>query len=108
MAQRALRIEGLPESALDAAAAFHSDWLPQARALLAAPGPGEDLVLIFPSALYDHRAWRLAAVQGLARTASPRRVNAVVGDGAPAVDETVAWLARSPGVTGQLLELAPG
>jgi hypothetical protein len=142
MAQRVLRIEGLPAAALDAAAQFHAEWLPRARAMLDPPrngevaarsadgggsppgaarvagplhhpsdGPppraGEDLVLVFPSAQKDHRAWRLAAVQGLAREAAPYRVNGIVGDAEEVIAEAVEWLAGAPGITGQLLEVAP-
>ena len=106
MGQQALRIEGLPEGALDAAAAFHGEWLPRARAMVDPPRDGEDLLLIFPPALYHHRGWRLAAVQGLAREAAPARVNGVVGDDEAAIAETVEWLAGAPGITGQLLEVA--
>lgn len=100
MAQAVLRIEGLPESALDAAAAFHVEWLPKARGRLA----GHDaLALVFGATAYDHRGWRLAAVQDLAREAAPARVNAVAGDDEAALSATLDWLARAPGITGQLL-----
>lgn len=67
------------------------------------PRAGEDLAIVFPSAPYDHRGWRLSAVQDLAREAAPGRVNGVVGDDRDAIAATVDWLASSPGVTGQLL-----
>ena len=102
MGQQVLRIEGLPESALEAAAAFRAEWL---TALLDAPPAGEDLVLVFPPVPYDHRGWRLAALQDLARAAAPLRVNGVAGDDERAIEEAVAWLATAPGVTGQLLAL---
>ena len=102
MAQQVLRIDALPEAALDAAAAFHAAWVPAAREKLAAG----DLVLIFPQAPYDHRGWRLAAVQDLARAATPVRVNAVAGDGEKAIAEALAWLAEAPGITGQVLAVA--
>ena len=98
-----LAVEGLPEGALDAAAAFHAEWLPRARAQLDGLAAEGHLVLVFPAAPYDHRGWRLAAVQDLARAAAPRRVNAVAGDAAQAIAQTVDWLAQAPGVTGQLL-----
>lgn len=100
MAQRVLRVEGLPASALDAAAQFHARDLPAARAAL---GEADALAMIFPPAPYDHRAWRLAAVQDLAREAAPRRVNAIAGADEAAIAETLAWLEQAPGVTGQLL-----
>lgn len=106
MGQQVLRIEGLPDGALDAAAEFHSEWLPIARALLQRPRDGSDIVLVFPPAPGDHRGWRLAAVQDLAREAAPQRVNGVVGGNAGAIAEAVEWLAGAPGITGQLLELA--
>ncbi|HEY7806257.1 MAG TPA: hypothetical protein VIC34_03570 [Croceibacterium sp.] len=106
MAQAVLRIEGLPEGALDAAAHFHRQWLPKARSLLDLPAVKEDLVLVFPSATYDHRGWRLAAVQDLAREAAPIRINAIVGDDDKAIIESIQWLARSPGITGQLLAVS--
>ena len=98
-----LAVEGLPEGALDAAAAFHAEWLPRARAQLDGLAAEGQLVVVFPPASYDHRGWRLAAVQDLARAAAPRRVNAVAGDAAQAIAQTVDWLAQAPGVTGQLL-----
>ena len=97
---RVVRVGALPEGALEAAAEFHSKVLP-----LIPPqnGEGEDLVLIFPPAPYDHRGWRLAAVQDLARAAAPKRVNGVVGDDETAIAEALAYLASAPGITGQLL-----
>ena len=103
MRQAVLRITGLPAGALDAAAAFHSDWLSRARTAVA---DAEVLALVFAPASYDHRGWRLAAVQDLARAAAPGRVNAVAGGDEAAVAETLAWLEQAPGITGQLLELA--
>jgi len=105
MAQAVLRIEGLPEEAVDAAARFYGEWLPKARALLDPPLAGEDLVLVFPPADHTHRAWRLAAVQNLAREAPPRRVNAIAGNEEQAIAAALAWLADALGITGQLLEV---
>ena len=145
MAQRVLRVEGLPPSALDAAAQFHAEWRPQARTLLKnpprdgevagrrpdgggsppgaaraegplhhrsdgpPPRPGEDLdlVVIFPPAPCDHRAWRVTAVQDLAREAAPKRVNAVVGEDESAIADALGWLEQAPGITGQLLAVGP-
>jgi len=105
MAQGVLRIEGLPKGALDAAAAFHAEWLMKARALLDPPHARKDLVIVFPAAPFDHRGWRLAAVQDLARASAAQRINAVSGDDERAIEETIAWLATAPGVTGQVLEV---
>lgn len=100
MAQAVLRVEGLPDAPLDAAATFHSQWLPQARTTLQ---DADTLALIFDPAGHEHRAWRLATVQELAREAAPKRVNAVVGDDEAAIAEMLAYLAAASGVTGQLL-----
>ncbi|MXO60272.1 hypothetical protein GRI89_12060 [Altererythrobacter salegens] len=132
-----LRVEGLPEGALDAAAAFHTIWLPRALAQLpprsgegdhaqhgggespsrespppaAAPPPppraGEDLVIVFPPATHEHRGWRLAAVQNLARVAAPLRVNGIAANDETAIARTLAFLQDAPGVTGQVLEVGP-
>jgi hypothetical protein len=100
MGQGVLRIEGLPEGALDAAAAFHAEWLDRARQALAIE---DDLALVFPAAAHSHGGWRLAAVQSLAREASPRRVNGVSGDDEAGIAAAIEWLAQAHGVTGQLL-----
>ena len=97
-----LRADGLPEGALEAAAQFHAQVLPQVRAALAA---GEDVVLVFPAADHTHKGWRLAAVQQLARDFAPIRVNALAIADEAAVASAVAYLAEAPGVTGQLLAL---
>ena len=88
----------LPDSPLDAAAEFHSAIVPQVRA------EPDDVVLAFAPADHSHRAWRLAAVQELAREAAPRRVNAVVGATGSEQDAVLAFLANAPGVTGQMLQ----
>ena len=100
MGQAVLRIEKLPDRALDAAARFHARDLPRARELLS----GSDvLALVFGAAPYDHCGWRLAAVQDFAREAAPKRVNAVAGDDQTAIEEALAYLREAPGITGQLL-----
>jgi len=100
MGQAVLWIDDLPEGALDAAARFHSRDLPRARKALC---DADAVALIFALAPYDHRGWRLAAVQDLAREAAPKRVNGVTGDDGQAIAETVAWLEQAAGITGQLL-----
>ena len=99
-----VRVGPLPDDALEAAAAFHYGVLPKVLAELV----GDDLVLVFAPAPYDHRGWRLAAVQSLARVAAPVRVNGIVGGDEAAVAETLAFLESAPGVTGQLLTLGGG
>jgi hypothetical protein len=99
---RAIRVGALPDGALEAAAEFHAVVLP-----LIPPRNEEDLALIFPLASYDHRGWRLAAVQDLARAAAPNRVNGIVGDNEAAIAEALAYLESALGVTGQLLTVDP-
>jgi hypothetical protein len=95
-----VRVGALPEAAVEASARFHAEVLPRLPR-------DEDLVLVFEPAAYDHRGWRLALVQDLARAAAPLRVNAVVGGGGDqAIAKAVAWLEQAPGVTGQLLAVA--
>jgi hypothetical protein len=96
---RVFRVGPLPESALEAAAEFHARVVPA----LDPPRSGEDLVIIFPPAPYDHRGWRLAAVQDLARAAAPARVNSIVGEDEAAIEAALAYLEGAAGVTGQLL-----
>ena len=96
---RTIRVGPLPERALEAAAQFHARVLPE----LIRPRADEDLVLIFDPAPYDHRGWRLAAIQDLARAAAPVRVNGVAGDDEAAIAEALAYLRGASGVTGQLL-----
>ena len=93
-----VRVGPLPDRAIEAAAAFYASPLPLDK----------DLALIFPPAPCDHRAWRLAAIQGLARDAAPARVNGVVGSDEQAIAATLAWLDQAPGVTGQLLSVEIG
>lgn len=100
MGQAVLRVEQLPKAPLDAAEAFYEAWMPQARA---ACRVNEAVAVVFPPAAYDHRGWRLAAIQDLAREAAPARVNGVAGNDDAAIAATLHWLASAPGVTGQLL-----
>jgi hypothetical protein len=92
----------LPTAPLDAAADFYTTELPEIRDdadILAE----HDLVLVFAPAGHEHRSWRLAAVQELAREFAPRRVNAVVGDDEDAIMAAMRFLDAAPGITGQLL-----
>lgn len=102
-----LRITGLPDTPLDAAAVFHGDWLPRIRPLLDPPRSDECLTLVFTPADHSHRGWRLAAVQELARAYAPRRVNAVVSDDEQGLSAALALLEPCQGITGQLLALDP-
>ena len=100
MGQAVLNVAGLPAAPLDAAAAFHADHLPRARAALAEAGA---LAVLFEPAGPEHRGWRLAAVRELAREAAPKRVNAIVTTDDDASAETLAYLESASGITGQLL-----
>jgi len=93
------RVDDLPDDALAAAALFHARDLPLIARL--ASGPSGQLLIVFAPAGHDHRGWRLAAVQGLARKLAPLRVNAVAASDAQAIGAASDYLAGAPGVTGQ-------
>ena len=97
-------IGNLPASPLDAACAFYQEQLARIRDDLDRLAQ-HDLVLVFRPAGFEHKAWRLAAVQELARELAPRRANAIASDDAAAVAKTLAYLENAPGVTGQYLPL---
>ena len=65
----------------------------------------EDLLVAFPAADHTHRGWRLAAVQMIARAKAPLRINAVSGGSEEAIAAAAEYLARAPGLTGQLISL---
>lgn len=96
-----ITVDDLPEDPLSAASVFHQHWLPYAEDALAG---GDDLLLVFAPADHTHRAWRIAAVAGLARKHAPLRVNAVAGEG-EAIAQAERYLDAAPGVTGQYLPL---
>lgn len=98
-----LRVGPLPEAPLDAAAAFHGEWL--ARVREAAAHAPEHLTLIFVPADHTHSVWRLAAVQELAREHAPKRINALESDEEPAIHAALAYIALADGLTGQVLPL---
>lgn len=97
-----VRIEAreLPDSPLDAAAAFHARIMPEARRL-----SGSDLLLLFNPADHTHLHWRTAAVEELAREAAPCRVNGAVGGSDADVAAVCEYLRGAPGVTGQLFAI---
>ena len=97
-----LRVGGLSDEPLAAAARFYADILPSAVKALNAK---RDLVLVFEPADYTHRGWRLAAVQQLARDHAPVRVNAVASNDDKAIAAALAYLSAAEGVTGQYLPL---
>lgn len=97
------RISGLADAPLAAAADFYALAMPDV--LSALERVDDHLLLVFPAASHDHDAWRLAAVQSLAREHAPVRVNAAAGDDAAALAAVEGWLDRVPGVTGQVFQL---
>lgn len=103
----AIVVEGLPAEAVSAAATFYAAHVQQVLVAVRAARDRADaaVLLVFPSADAAHGAWRLAAVQSLAREAAPVRVNAVAGEGVAAIAAAEAWLAGAPGITGQLFAL---
>ncbi|HOB14209.1 MAG TPA: hypothetical protein PK680_11210 [Novosphingobium sp.] len=96
-------IERLDDRPSLAVAQFHAQYLPQIAVIL---GQGDGaLTLTFPPADHTHRAWRLAAVQSLAREYAPIRVNAICGGSDAARAAAIAYLDRADGLTGQYLPL---
>ena len=95
-----IEVRNLPDDPLAAAGEFHRLSLPQIEDALRS---GEDVMIAMASVDHTHRDWRRAAVAGLARKHTPRRVNAVAGAGS-ALDPVEEYLASAPGITGQYLE----
>ena len=98
MTMQVVRVRGLPEAPLAAAAEFYTRVVPTLQG-------DTPLVLILPPADHQHRGWRAEVVASLARQFAPARVNAVVGDDEAAIAAATRWLADAPGVTGQVLQL---
>lgn len=100
---RIVEARRLPDNPTDAAAAFLQGMVPQVRAAIEA---GDlPLCLVFDPADHTHTAWRLAAIQALAREAAPGRVNGVASDDDAAIAAAADYLGRAAGVTGQFLHL---
>lgn len=104
MSSAVLTIEGLPDNPLDAAAYFYAEVLPGIRRDFGLM-PTFNLTIVFDPAGHEHRAWRLALVQELARDHAPARVNAIASDDEAAAKAAIAYLQAAEGVTGQLLPL---
>lgn len=98
-----VRVGPLPDAALAASALFHAEVLPCVMAQLAQGA--ESVVLVFEPADHTHRAWRMAAVEGLAREAAPHRINAVESADEAAIAAACTYLHRAPGITGHVLPL---
>lgn len=100
-----IEVGPLPAAALAASAAFHADVLPRILAAVEDLPAAGVLTLVFAPAPHEHRAWREAAVQTLARACAPRRVNALVSDDPAAIAAARAYLEAAPGITGHCLVL---
>lgn len=102
--QVVLTVTNLPSGPADAAAAFHTEWLPLARRRIGGiAGDDRALLLALPEADHTHGEWRLAAVRMLAREAAPVRVNCAGCDDPATLERIAEFLAAAPGVTGQYL-----
>ena len=98
-----LRVGPLPQDALAAAAMFHAEVLP--RVLAALDEGAAALTLVFDPAGHADTAWRLAAVQALARARAPARINALASADDVAIAAAASYIASAPGLTGQYLVL---
>jgi hypothetical protein len=94
--------KGLANSPLDAAADFYARIVPAIREAMAR---SSDLAIVFDPADHSHSAWRLAAVQEIAREAAPCRVNGLVASRSNlnGTAQALQFLHDSPGISGQLL-----
>ena len=101
MRQAVYRTGAMPEAALDASALFHAQHVPAIRER--AEERPETLVVIFPPAPYDHRAWRRAVIADLARAMAPIRIMGLTDDDPVQEVRILAYFASAPGVTGQML-----
>ena len=99
--------KGLPDSPLDAAAEFYTRIVPAVREVMAR---SSDLAIMFDPADHTHSAWRLSAIQELAREAVPCRINGVVAQRSnlDGTAQALQFVHDNPGVTGQLLAVEPG
>lgn len=104
--QDLIHVGPLADEPLEAAADFHARLLPGIEAALG--GGSDPLTLVFLPASIEHRGWRLAIVQGLARRFAPSRINALEADAPATIAAAVRWLSGAGGVTGQLLPLVSG
>ncbi|GAB5347856.1 Rossmann fold domain-containing protein [Alteriqipengyuania sp. 357] len=98
-----IRVEPLPEPALDAAAAFHAGYVEQVRS---AAAHSEFVMVLMQPAPFDHADWRRAAARDLARAHPDNCINIVAGLEGGAMARMVEFLARAPAITGQYLPLA--
>lgn len=100
--QAVLEIAQLPQSGLEANAAFFKLHLSAAVQLLEKAGT-KALAIVLPAAGPDHDDWRRTLARDLARAHAPKRVNIVGADEPHAASAMLAYLGDAPGVTGQYL-----
>jgi hypothetical protein len=105
MAELTLWLGNMPENPLDAAMYFHTKCIPDIRMEFETLLVISHYTIVFEPDGHEHRSWRLAAIQELAREFAPGRVNAVVSKSESAIAAAQAFLERAEGITGQLLEL---
>jgi hypothetical protein len=98
-----LRLQDLPDEALEAAATFHGSILPFLETMLS-QSSGVLTIALNP-ADHTHRDWRVAAVRQLARKHAPNRVNLVAAASEAALVAADRYLEGAEGVTGQYLPL---
>lgn len=103
MAQHSYEVTNLPESAIDASAAFHAEHLDAVRTLIGTSGD-DCLAIILPPAAADHADWRRAIARDLARAQAPARVNVIAGSSASELAALREYLAGAKGITGHYLE----
>ena len=99
--QAVLVIDSLPGGGIEAAAAFHADWLPAAREALA--GEADSLAIVLPAAPRAHDDWRIAIARDLARAHAPKRVNLVGAGAGESREALLSYLMDADGITGQYL-----
>ncbi|MBV7259552.1 Rossmann fold domain-containing protein [Erythrobacter crassostreae] len=98
--QAVLTVESLPVSGIAASAAFFSDYLEQAKIMLAAADTTA-LAIVLPEAGTDHDDWRRSLAGDLAREYTPKRVNVIGAKDQLAAKALIDYLRDAPGVTGQ-------
>lgn len=96
-------VASLPAGSLAASAAFMSDHLAGAKAILAKPEVTA-LAVVLPNASPDHTDWRRSLALDLAREYTPQCVNVVEADDKESTQKVLAYLRDAPGVTGQYLQ----
>lgn len=100
MAQAEYHVSELPGNAVEASACFYVEHLQAARRAM---GKG-DLVIILPTAGYDHTDWRQALARDLARDCAPARVNVIAAGDDGRRKALVQFLDGAKGVTGHYCE----